>query len=485
MNKKKTDLLKKAGRFEIKGNKNVTVEGLATDSRKVTEGCAFVAIRGSQTDGHLFIDNAIEAGASVIVAEFWPESVLPGITYVRCNDSRIALAYMASSFYDEPSKKIVVIGVTGTNGKTTVATMLFDLFKELGHKVGLISTIEIRIGEERRPSMLTTPDPLMLHATLKSMKEAGCRYAFMEVSSHAVDQKRVAGIDFDVGVFTNITRDHLDYHGDFKSYIAAKKGFFDDLGEGATALVNLDDRNGRVMLQNCNAKHKTYSIRKWADYKARIIGMDDSGLYLDINGHKMMSRLIGLFNAYNLVAIYAVADLLDVASEERLLEVLSGLGSVRGRFEIISEKPMVIVDYAHTPDALSNVLDALRKLVRSRKIVTVVGCGGDRDKGKRPEMGQIAVRQSDVAIFTSDNPRNEDPLEIIAGMKVGLDRDELQQVLEIPDRRSAIFAAISTAGNEGVVLVAGKGHEDYQEIKGHRIFFSDAATVKDILSKNI
>lgn len=485
MKKKLSDLLKDISQIEIKGFSNVWVKGLTQDSRKVKDGYAFIAIRGHTLDGHLYVDKAIESGAAVIAVESWPEILEDDIVYIRCKDSRILSAAMASAFYDHPSKEIKVVGVTGTNGKTTVTTMLYDLFKELGYKVGLISTIEIRIGDDKLATKLTTPDAITLQDLFYQMVNAGCTYAFMEVSSHAVHQNRVGCIDFAGGVFTNITHDHLDYHGTFKEYIRVKKLFFDDLSPHAFALFNVDDKNGSVMVQNSAAKVHRFGLRKLVEFKGKILEMDASGLFLEINGRKIMSRLIGMFNAYNLLAVYGVAVLLEVAEEEQILECLSALGPVDGRFELIHSGPSVVVDYAHTPDALKNVLGSIRKIKTAGRIISVLGCGGDRDKKKRPIMGRLALSMSDMVVFTSDNPRNEDPISIINDMKLDLTREDLKRLIEITDRAMAIRTALALAGEKDVVLIAGKGHEDYQEIRGERFFFSDKKIVKDILSKDI
>ena len=471
--------------IDVIGDANMMLKGVSMDSRKIEEGDLFVAVKGTQSDGHDFISKAIRNGASVVLCERSQILEHKDLTYVICKDSREILGRLAANYYDHPSKKLKIIGVTGTNGKTTVSTLLYGLFKEMGHKVGLISTIEIVIGNRKNDAMLTTPDILTLNAILTEMVRDGCEYVFMEVSSHAIHQRRISGLNFTGGIFTNISHDHLDYHGSFKAYIDIKKSFFDRMSADSIALINKDDKNGDVMVQNCKAKVAKYSLKNLGDFKGRIISMDRDGLYLEINGNKIMSRLTGEFNAYNLLAVYGMAVLMGLESDMHLLQILSNLRSAKGRFEVVASRPMVIIDYAHTPDALDNVLKTIKRTAVKAKIITVIGCGGDRDKAKRPLMGRIAARRSDQAIFTSDNPRSEDPLAIIRDMTLGLSSRQKDHVLEISDRKTAIKTAIQLAGNEDTILIAGKGHEEYQEIQGKKIYFSDHQIVKKILSEDI
>lgn len=483
--KRLSDLIDESVSVEIRGNHRQVVKDITCDSRAVKEGSVFVAIKGLSSDGHQYIDQAIAKGAKVIVLEEWVADMSEKLTWVKCTDTREVYALISARFWEDPSKELKVIGVTGTNGKTTVASLSYRLFKELGYKVGLISTIEILIDEKRLETQLTTPDAFVIQKTLRQMVTDGCDYVFMEVSSHAVVQKRIAGIHFAVAAFTNITRDHLDYHGTFKAYIEAKKGFFDLLNKNAVAVINSDDKNGEVMIQNTSAKVRRLSLKNLTDYKGQVISSDMFGLYLDFNGIKFMSRLVGDYNAYNLLTVFAIARELNVADELSVAEGLSKLGSVTGRMEIVSDQPLVIVDFAHTPDALDNVLKNLLSLKGRGRILTLIGCGGDRDKGKRPEMARIAVAYSDQVILTSDNPRSEDPQSIIDDMTKGLMQDDLNKVLEIVDRKMAIKTILKLSKPEDVVLIAGKGHEQYQEIKGKKEYFSDQEIVKDILSKVI
>lgn len=470
---------------DILGDDRRVVKDITSDSRKIIDGSLFVAIKGTLSDGHDFIDQAISYGAQVIVVEHLPDDMSEKVTWVKCTDSRTFYALSSAKFWGDPSKKLKVVGVTGTNGKTTVTSLLYSLFKELGYKVGLISTIEILINEKRLDTKLTTPDAYVLQQVLGKMVSAGCDYVFMEVSSHAVMQRRIVGISYFIGAFTNITHDHLDYHGTFRAYIDAKKRFFDELGDQAIAIVNVDDKNGDVMVQNTKACIKRCSLYTLTEYKGQIISSDMYGMYLDFNGIKFMSRLVGDYNAYNLLTVYAITTELKVANEMTIIERLSELSSVKGRMELVSTKPRVIVDFAHTPDALENVLKNLAIIKGKAKLLTVVGCGGDRDKTKRPIMAKIASHYSDQVIFTSDNPRNEDPNQIIIEMMAGLSNEDKKKSLEIEDRRMAIKTILRLAKSEDVVLIAGKGHEEYQEIKGKREYFSDQKIVKDILSEDI
>lgn len=460
----------------------MAVESIVFDSRKVTGFSLFVAVRGEKADGHDFIDRAIESGAVAIVCEEIPAAAKEGITYVKVENSREALGHLSSNFFDNPSSELKLVGITGTNGKTTTATMLYRLFKLLGSKVGLISTVENRIQNEIIGATHTTPDPVQLNALLRRMVEAKCTYCFMEVSSHALDQHRVAGIEFAGGVFTNISRDHLDYHGTFDNYIAAKKLLFDDLPDKSFALVNLDDRQGETMLQNCKARvQRTFALKAMADYKAKVVENLFSGLHLTIDGLDLYSKLVGRFNAYNILSVYAAARLLGQDKMD-VLTALSNINPVPGRFEHLKSADGInaIVDYAHTPDALENVLTTISDIrTRSEQVITVVGCGGNRDKGKRPEMASIACKYSDRVILTSDNPRDEDPQAIIEDMKSGIEPVDYKKVNTILDRAEAIRMACSLASTDDIVLVAGKGHEKYQEIKGERFDFDDLAVVTD------
>ncbi len=476
-------LLQNVQVLDISGNTAIEVGSVRFDSRVVQPGDVFVAVRGVAADGHQFIDKAIEKGAKVIVAEKAPDVSTDRGSVVRVlvKDSSEALGLMASNFYHNPSGELQLIGVTGTNGKTTTVTLLWQLFTRLGYKCGLIGTVENRVGEEVLPSTHTTPDALHLHEWLRRMADAGCTYVFMEVSSHAVHQQRIAGARFAGGVFSNLTHDHLDYHKTFAEYRDAKKKFFDDLPKTAFALTNADDRNGAIMLQNTKAATYTYGLKKPADFKAKIIENSLSGLHLAMDGEQMMARMIGEFNAYNLTAAYAVARLLQGDSglkKEEILLVLSDLRGAEGRFDHISHpgKPgcTAIVDYAHTPDALEKVLETVQKLKRKNaRIITVTGAGGDRDKTKRPLMAQISARFSDQLILTSDNPRTEDPAAILRDMEAGLDAEGLKKTLVIQDREQAIKTAVRLAGTQDVIVVAGKGHEKYQDINGVKYPFDD------------
>lgn len=468
---------------EVFGRKDRVVKGIALDSRRVENGGLFAALKGDVVDGHDYIDRAIAVGAEVLLVEQLSSGYDSSLTWIVAADVRKVLGEVASRFYDKPTDKMKVIGVTGTNGKTTVASLLYGLFKELGYKVGLVSTIEILIDDRHVDTRLTTPDVVSLHGVFADMVDAGCDFAFMEVSSHAVVQDRIAGVSFAAGVFTNISHDHLDYHGTFKEYVAAKRGFFDQLSSDSFAITNVDDKNGEVMVQNTKAQIVRCSLRQLVDYKAKVLAADGFGMQLSFNEAQFMTRLVGDFNAYNLLAVYAVADLMQVADDGVLIEALSKAGAVKGRLEIVSSAPRVIVDYAHTPDALDNVLSTLESLRNGGRIITVVGCGGDRDAAKRPVMAKVAVRYSDQCIFTADNPRSEDPDDIIKEMVAGL--SDRSQVLEIVDRKMAIKTAIALARKNDIILIAGKGHEEYQEIKGERRFFSDQQIVRDILSEDI
>ncbi|MFN3529262.1 MAG: UDP-N-acetylmuramoyl-L-alanyl-D-glutamate--2,6-diaminopimelate ligase [Bacteroidia bacterium] len=472
-----SDILYKAGAVEIHGSTKRSISALSLDSRKVQPGGLFVAIRGAAHDGHAFIDKAVGLGAAAVVCESLPDSMHPEVTYIRVSDSGKALGWMATNFYDHPSSRLKLVGITGTNGKTTVVNLLFDLFTSLGYPCGLLSTVGNRIGPRLLEATHTTPDAISLNAMLADMVEAGCSHAFMEVSSHAAHQHRIEGLNFSVAIFSNITHDHLDYHGTFDNYIKAKKSFFDRLSTGATALVNRDDKNGMVMVQNTRARVSTYSLQNQADFRAKILENNFSGLHLLLDGTDFFSGLMGSFNAYNLLAAYATAQILG----EDKLEVLTALSSIQapsGRFEYVRSARLVtgIVDYAHTPDALENVLRTIRDIRQgNERIITVVGCGGDRDKAKRPVMAALAARFSDKTIFTSDNPRSEDPERILDEMMAGLKLEQKINTLRISDRAEAIRAACMLAQAGDIILVAGKGHETYQEIAGVRYPFDDKA----------
>jgi UDP-N-acetylmuramoyl-L-alanyl-D-glutamate--2,6-diaminopimelate ligase len=477
------DILYRVRIEQVVGSTNTAVEKVAFDDRQVVAFTAFVAVKGTKADGHTFIGKAIDAGAKAIICEVLPDEQREGVTYVRVVNSAEALAIMAANFHDHPSKKLKVVGVTGTNGKTSVATLLFRLHRALGHKCGLISTVETRIGQTVIPSTHTTPDAVRLNELLADMVEARITHCFIEVSSHSVVQERITGLHFAAGVFTNITHDHLDYHGTFAEYIKAKKRFFDQLPATAFALVNADDPNSSVMVQNTRATKRSFAVRNMADHRARIVENQLSGLHLNIDGHDLYSRLIGEFNASNLLAVYTVAVLLGEAPLN-VLTALSDLEPPRGRFQIVRGSGGVIgvVDYAHTPDALKNVLGTLNEVLGGRdKVITVVGCGGDRDRSKRPVMARIAAELSGQVVLTSDNPRSEDPMAILNEMRDGLEVLDLQRTWVNADRREAIRQAVGMAGPGHVLLVAGKGHETYQEIAGVKHPFDDVAVLKETL----
>jgi UDP-N-acetylmuramoyl-L-alanyl-D-glutamate--2,6-diaminopimelate ligase len=478
------DILYKAGIDDVIGNTHLAVEKVCFDSREADKFSAFVAVRGSQTDGHLFISKAIASGSRIIICEEFPEDVDPIITYVKVKDSAQALGVIASNFYDNPSEHLELVGVTGTNGKTTVVTLLYQLFKALGYKCGLISTVGNKVANHDVPATHTTPDPVQLNKLLAQMVEAGCRYAFMEVSSHAVDQKRIAGIRFKGALFTNITRDHLDYHKTFDNYIKAKKGFFDMLPSDAFALINADDVHGEVMLQNTKAKKYAFALKTDADFKAKILENHFQGLNLIVDEREVWTKLIGQFNAYNLLATYAAGVLLGQDKME-VLTMVSNLNPPSGRFQYIqnADKVIGIVDYAHTPDALKNVLSTIASIKNgNEKVITVVGCGGDRDKGKRPQMAKIACELSDKVILTSDNPRTEQADQIIKDMQAGVEIIHTKKTLAITDRREAIKAATAFAEPGDIILVAGKGHETYQEINGVSHDFDDLKILNEMLN---
>jgi UDP-N-acetylmuramoyl-L-alanyl-D-glutamate--2,6-diaminopimelate ligase len=477
------DILYRVRIEQVVGSTNTAIEKITFDSREVVAFTAFVAIKGTQVDGHAYIAKAIDSGASTIICEDLPEVQKEGVTYVRVTNASEALAIMAANFFDHPSKQLKLIGITGTNGKTSVATLLFRLYRSLGYKCGMLSTVETRIGQKVIPSTHTTPDAVRINELLAEMVAERVTHCFMEVSSHSVVQERVTGLHFVAGVFTNITHDHLDYHGTFAEYIKAKKRFFDQLPAGAIGLVNADDTHSAVMLQNTKATKRSYAVRSMADHRARIVENQLSGLHLSIDGHDLYSRLIGEFNASNLLAVYTTAILLG----EKPLDVLTTLSDLeppRGRFQIVRSSTGVIgvIDYAHTPDALKNVLATLNEILGGREqIISVVGCGGDRDRAKRPVMAHIAAELSGSLVLTSDNPRSEDPMDILNEMRTGLTASDLQRTWVNPDRREAIRQAVGMAKPGSVVLLAGKGHETYQEIKGVKHDFDDVAVLKETL----
>lgn len=466
---------------EIKGELEIGIQGVQFDSRKLKPGDLFVAQRGVNADGHAFIDKATEAGVAAVVCEELPENLSKNVTYVVTPDSSYALGIIAANFYENPSRQLKLVGVTGTNGKTTTATLLYELVRLAGSKAGLLSTVCNYIGDEKIPSTHTTPDALAINALLRSMVEAGCEYCFMEASSHSIHQKRIAGLDFDGAIFSNITHDHLDYHKTFKAYIEAKKAFFDELPAHAFALTNVDDKNGLVMLQNTKARKYTYSCRTLADFNGKVVEKHLDGTLMRLDGREVWTKFTGDFNAYNILAVYAAACLLGL-TQEKVLEYVSMLIPVSGRFETLlsSSGIMAVVDYAHTPDALENVLSTISGLKgKGNLVITVVGAGGDRDKTKRPEMADAACRYSDRVILTSDNPRTEEPEEILRDMQTGVKEEFLNKVETIVDRKEAIHRALAMAAKGDIVLVAGKGHENYQEIKGVKHHFDDKEVIRD------
>ena len=482
---KLSELLKRIKPIAIIGNAEAEITGVNIDSRKIENGHLFVAIKGTQTDGHRFIPKALELGAIAVLCEDMPEKQQQGVTYIQVASTEDAVGPVATVFYGEPSLKLKLVGVTGTNGKTTIATLLYNMFRRFGHKCGLLSTVCNYIEDTPIPADHTTPDPIELNRLLHQMVEAGCEYAFMECSSHAIAQKRIGGLVFAGGLFTNLTRDHLDYHKTFENYRDAKKAFFDSLPKDAFAITNADDKNGSVMVQNTKAQVKTYSTRTMADFRARIIECHFEGMYLEINGREVGVQFIGKFNVSNLLAVYGAATMLGKKPED-ILVVLSTLKSVAGRLEPIRSQDGItaIVDYAHTPDALENVLNAIHEVLEGKqgKVITVCGAGGNRDKGKRPLMAQEAVKQSDRVIITSDNPRNEEPQDIINDMLAGLTPAQMKKVISIVDRKEAIRTACMMAEKGDVILIAGKGHEDYQEIKGVKHHFDDREIVREIFT---
>lgn len=475
------EILYKTGLLEVVGDTSIQVDEICFSSNEIKTGDLFVAVKGTRTDGHAFISNAINSGAIAIVCESLPEVIIEGITYVRVADTSVALAIMAANYYDNPSEKLRLIGITGTNGKTTSVTLLYRLFMSLGIPCGLLSTVENRINQQIIPSTHTTPDPVRLNRLLAMMVEDGCEFCFMEVSSHAVVQHRVTGLVFAGGLFTNITHDHLDYHKTFEEYIKAKKGFFDMLPTSSFAIYNSDDRNGSVMVQNCKGKTISFGLKGMADFKCKVVENSFGGLLLSLDGHEVLCRLIGSFNAYNVTGVYAVAVMLG-QDKLTVLTALSNLEPVEGRFQYVvsSNKVKGIIDYAHTPDALMNVLNTIKDLrTGNETVITVVGCGGDRDKAKRPIMGKIATDMSDKVIFTSDNPRSEKPDLIIDEMRAGVSPVNFKKTIAVPDRKEALRLACSMAEPGDIILVAGKGHEKYQEIAGVKTPFDDKQVLLD------
>lgn len=477
------DILYKVPLTSTRGDMSVSIEGICFDSRKVRPGFLFIAVKGTQSDGHEYISRAVESGAAAVVCETLPGEVSGRCTFITVRNSAEALGVIAANYAGNPSEKLKLLGVTGTNGKTTVATLLYKLFGALGHRPGLLSTVENRILDEVIVATHTTPDPIQLNELLKRMVNSGCTHVFMEVSSHAIDQDRIAGLRFAGAIFTNISHDHLDYHATFENYIKAKKKYFDGLNGDAFALVNADDKRGMVMLQNTSASKYTYGLKKMVDFKGKIITNSIEGLELEIGGKSVWFKLIGDFNAYNLLAVYGAAILLDQDSDE-VLTKLSALEGAVGRFQLVfpGSRLTAIVDYAHTPDALQNVLETIGHIrTGAEQIITVVGCGGNRDRTKRPLMASIACRLSDRVVLTSDNPRDEDPMDIIKEMQQGVTPTEVRKTLVMPDREEAIKTACMMAKDRDIILIAGKGHETYQEIKGIKYPFDDREVVERML----
>lgn len=479
------DILYNVALQSVQGTTDVRINSIQYDSRKVDKNDVFIAIKGMHSDGHLFIEKAIENGASVIVAEFLPENKIKNITYVEVESSSLALAFMAANFYQHPSENLKLIGITGTNGKTTVASLLYNLFKAAGYKVGLISTVKIMVGDTSFSTSHTTPDSLVINSYLQQMNAIGVEFCFMEVSSHGIHQHRSAGLTFEGGIFTNLSHDHLDYHSSFAEYRDVKKSFFDGLPKTAFALTNVDDKNGQIMLQNTKAKTYNYALKSYADYCTQILENHFKGLLLKINDNEIWVKLIGSFNAYNLTAVFACADILGLEKDE-LLRLMSTLENVSGRFEyfVTTNNITVVVDYAHTPDALKNVLHTINDIrTKNELLISVVGCGGDRDKTKRPKMGHIASALSSKVIFTSDNPRSENPESIISEMEQGVEPQNFMKVMAITNRKQAIKAACQLANANDIILVAGKGHETYQEINGVRSEFNDYEVAMECLNQ--
>ncbi|WP_126652840.1 UDP-N-acetylmuramoyl-L-alanyl-D-glutamate--2,6-diaminopimelate ligase [Chryseobacterium aureum] len=477
-----TELVNRIPVLEIHGDNNREVTELVIDSRKVTENALYIAMRGTVVDGHSFIASAIEKGASAVVCEELPETLADNVTYIQVKDSSKALGHLASNFYGNPSKKLKLIGVTGTNGKTSVSTLLFDVFKNLGYPAALLSTVEIRIGEEIIPATHTTPDVITINRILAEAVEKGCEFAFMEVSSHGIAQNRIEGLHFKIAGFTNLTHDHLDYHKTFEEYLKTKKRFFDQLEDTAIAITNVDDKNGNVMLQNTKATKKSYALKTMADYHGKLLEVDFNGMLLNFNGKEFWTTLTGKFNVYNLLLVFGIAEELGFEQDE-ILQAISKLKRVSGRFETFKSDGGIffIVDYAHTPDALENILDSINDIrTKNERLITVFGCGGDRDHSKRPEMGNIATKKSTLAIITSDNPRTEDPAQIIKEIEAGVEPQNFSKYTSIPDRKEAIKMAIKFAEPKDIVLVAGKGHETYQEINGVKHHFDDKEVINEL-----
>ncbi|AZA78513.1 UDP-N-acetylmuramoyl-L-alanyl-D-glutamate--2,6-diaminopimelate ligase [Chryseobacterium sp. G0186] len=477
-----TELVNRIPVVEIHGDNNREVSALVFDSRKVSENTLYIAIRGTVADGHSFITSSIEKGATTIVCEEFPETLAENVTYIKVKDSAKTLGHLASNFYGNPSQQLKLIGVTGTNGKTSVSTLLFDVFRNLGYSAALLSTVEIRIDEEIIPATHTTPDVITINKILAEAVEKGCEFAFMEVSSHGIAQNRIEGLHFKVAGFTNLTHDHLDYHKTFEEYLKTKKRFFDGLEDTAIAITNVDDKNGNVMLQNTKAKKKSYALKTMADYHGKLLEVDFNGMLVNFNGKEFWTTLTGKFNVYNLLLVFGIAIELGFEQDE-VLQAISKLKRVSGRFETFKSDGGIffIVDYAHTPDALENILDSINDIrTKNERLITVFGCGGDRDHSKRPEMGNIASKKSTLAIITSDNPRTEDPGQIIKEIEAGVEPQNFSKYTSIPDRKEAIKMAIKFAEPRDIVLVAGKGHENYQEINGVKHHFDDKEVINEL-----
>jgi len=476
------ELLKRIPVLEIHGDDSREISQLVFDSRKVTDNSLYIAMRGTVVDGHSFIASSVEKGAKAIICEEFPENPDENVTYVKVKDSSKALGHLASNFYGNPSEKLKLIGVTGTNGKTSVSTLLFDVFKNLGYDSALLSTVEIRIADQIIPATHTTPDVITINKILAQAVEEGCEFAFMEVSSHGIAQNRIEGLHFKIAGFTNLTHDHLDYHKTFDEYLKTKKRFFDELNATAVAITNIDDKNGNVMLQNTKAAKKSYALKTMADYHGRLLEVDFNGMLLNFNEKEFWTTLTGKFNVYNLLLVFGIASELSFEQEE-ILQAISQLKRVPGRFETFKSDGGIIfiVDYAHTPDALENILDSINDIrTKNERLITVFGCGGDRDHAKRPEMGNIATKKSTLAIITSDNPRTEDPAAIIKEIEAGVEPQNFSKYTSIPDRKEAIKMAIKFAEPKDIVLVAGKGHETYQEINGVKHHFDDKETINEL-----
>ena len=479
-----SDILNGADVLDILGNKEIEISEIVFDSRKAVKNSLYIAMKGVAIDGHQFIASAVENGAKTIVCENYPEQITEAVTYIKVRDTSSILGLLASNFYGNPSEKLTLVGITGTNGKTSVSTLLFDIFKKMGYSSVLISTVEYRIGDEVFPSTHTTPDIITLNKILSKAVEQGCQYAFMEVSSHGIHQGRIDGLNFRIAGFTNITHDHLDYHKTFLEYLNTKKRFFDELPQTAVAITNIDDKNGLVMLQNTKAKKKTYAVKTLADYHGKLLELDFNGMLLDFNRKEFWTTLTGKFNVYNLLLVFAIARELGF-EENEILTTISKLKRVNGRFEVLKSQGGIIfvVDYAHTPDALENILDSINEIrTKNERLITIFGCGGDRDREKRPEMGKVATRKSTLAIITSDNPRTEDPAQIIKEIEAGVESQNFSKYITIPDRKEAIKMAIKFAESKDIVLVAGKGHETYQEINGVRHHFDDKETILELVN---